>query len=437
MRRRHLLRLALATALTTLAAGSIAVPAHAARTPVDGPSIMVIGGTITARTTNDPGSASQGWWSMVAGKIGATSVTRSAEINSSMSARGNKCAGTSFASRLSAVRKVDVLVVESGTDNFRICNAYGKYASLDPKARTAQIKSYVKRLGRRVDQLHMARHRVFVIAPWGSNSGKRGAQIRQVLAKDSRAAGFRYIATPQLGNWQTIDRTLPNVKGHRAIRDQVLTAIGSVVAAPRRADTPHSGPTIHVVGDSITAWFNDEPGSRSQGWWSILGRGMDARTLTTSAEGGSGMNVRGNACNGTTFGQRLPRLTATDVLVIEGGRNDYKSCTPENRTIVLSPDQQVAGVNTYMDALLARVTALGMSATQVYVVTPWGTRDRERGDLLQAAIESAATARGFTYVRTPVLGDSITIDGVHPTRQGNLSLAAIMRAALEPPAPPA
>ncbi len=36
---------------------------------------------------------------------------------------------------------------------------------------------------------------------------------------------------------------------------------------------PHG---IVVVGDSITARYNDRPGDAMQGWWSIVGRHYDA-----------------------------------------------------------------------------------------------------------------------------------------------------------------
>ena len=44
---------------------------------------------------------------------------------------------------------------------------------------------------------------------------------------------------------------------------------------------PHG---IVVVGDSITARYNDEPGDPDQGWWSVTGRRFDADVRTYAGQ---------------------------------------------------------------------------------------------------------------------------------------------------------
>lgn len=207
------------------------------------------------------------------------------------------------------------------------------------------------------------------------------------------------------------------------------------LAAPASADeadpAPAAAPTITVVGDSITSWFRDEPGSVSQGWWSMLARDLGA-DVTTLAEGGSGMNVRGNNCFGTTFGQRLGALRKVDYLIIQGGRNDMFTCTSSGQKKSLPRLKRKKGIQTYLSRLGRRVDALGIPRNRVLVVSPWGKPDRRRGYQIQSYLRlySNRSHEGFTYVETKTLPTSLTLDGKHPNRAGNLYLSATMRRAI-------
>ena len=207
------------------------------------------------------------------------------------------------------------------------------------------------------------------------------------------------------------------------------------LAAPASADeadpAPAAAPTITVVGDSITSWFRDEPGSVSQGWWSMLARDLGA-DVTTLAEGGSGMNVRGNNCFGTTFGQRLGALRKVDYLIIQGGRNDMFTCTSSGQKKSLPRLKRKKGIASYLSRLGRRVDALGIPRERVLVMSPWGKADRRRGYQIQSYLRlySNRTHEGFTYVETKTLPTSLTLDGKHPNRAGNLYLSATMRRAI-------
>ena len=92
---------------------------------------------------------------------------------------------------------------------------------------------------------------------------------------------------------------------------------------------------IVVVGDSITARYDDVPGSERQGWWSMVARHVDA-PVETYAQSGSGYLRRGGLCNGTTFDQREKALEGSpSILIIEGGRNDWAVCR-DDRVAVAS-----------------------------------------------------------------------------------------------------
>ncbi|MET0929191.1 MAG: SGNH/GDSL hydrolase family protein [Aeromicrobium sp.] len=206
-----------------------------------------------------------------------------------------------------------------------------------------------------------------------------------------------------------------------------------VVVAPAAAeDPPAPGPKITVVGDSITSWFRDEPGSISQGWWSMLAHDLGASSITTLAEGGSGMNIRGNNCHGTTFGQRLKSLERVDFLIIQGGRNDTSTCAAEGHKIPLAPAKQKAGIRRYLARLGDRADALGIPRSHVLVVSPWGKSDRARGYKIQSYLRLFSNRRheGFTYVETKTLPAQLTFDNKHPNRDGNLYLSRVMRRAI-------
>ncbi|MBD8606857.1 SGNH/GDSL hydrolase family protein [Aeromicrobium sp. CFBP 8757] len=222
----------------------------------------------------------------------------------------------------------------------------------------------------------------------------------------------------------------------RALALSVAALLTSTLAlaAPASADdtvpapAPAAAPTITVVGDSITSWFRDEPGSVSQGWWSMLAREMGA-SVTTLAEGGSGMNVRGNNCHGTTFGQRLGALQKVDYLIIQGGRNDMYTCTSKGVKKSLPQLQRKKGIASYLSRLGRRVDALGIPRERVLVMSPWGKADRRRGYQIQSYLRLYSNRKheGFTYVETKTLPNSLTLDGKHPNRAGSTYLSDTVR----------
>jgi lysophospholipase L1-like esterase len=223
------------------------------------------------------------------------------------------------------------------------------------------------------------------------------------------------------------------------IRTLVLSTVAVLLStlaatAPAVAEEPApAGPRLTVVGDSITSWFRDEPGSVSQGWWSMAARDLGASSMTTYAEGGSGMNIRGNNCHGTTFGQRLRSLQTVDYLIVQGGRNDMYTCDVATGTKkALTPAKQKAGIKRYLARLGDRADALGIPRHRVLVMSPWGKSDRARGYKIQAYLRlySNRNHEGFRYLETKTMPARMTFDNKHPNRDGNLYLASVVERAI-------
>lgn len=414
-----------------------APPASAASSV--GPSIAVLGGKISATFSDDSGSRSQGWWSIAAERVGATSVTISAERSSSISSAGMGCRGTTYTERLRYLKRVDILIVEAGTEDHLSCSSSGKRKALSAVQRRKAIHRFTRALARRVDQLKIPRSRVYFVTPRTPAGGRTAAGLRKHIRHyaTSKHARFRYIATPRLRTSQSIGRTLPNRAGNLTIGNRVAQAIAPVARRSRtKARRPAAGPAVMVFGDSMSSFSTGDPGSRSEAWWSMTARDLKASSVRVSAEAGSGMNAHGNGCAGTTFGDRLRHLRRVDVLIVEVGRNDYKACLNRTTTRVIDAKAQRAGIERYMRALGQHVAKVGMSPDDVYFVTPWGSQDAGRGVAMQALIKSTAEApaNGFTYIETAPMPNSHTRDRVHPNLLGNTMIArAVSAAVVSPP----
>ncbi len=187
------------------------------------------------------------------------------------------------------------------------------------------------------------------------------------------------------------------------------------------ATGPFSGGIV-VVGDSITAAYNDDPGDAFQGWWSIVGRHFGAH-VTTYAQSGSGFVRQGLACNGNRFIDRPEAFTGTTpaLFVVEGGRNDWASCIEGRHVQATDRDLEIA-VNHYLDVLQR---ALPRSTRIVVLGPPWGPFDQRASLGITSIIRKAARDHGLQYVNTAGTLDRTNrvVDGVHPNRAGSVALA--------------
>ena len=198
---------------------------------------------------------------------------------------------------------------------------------------------------------------------------------------------------------------------------------------PPTADGPFKAGIV-VVGDSITAEYNDDEGDEFEGWWSMVGRHFGAH-VTTHAQSGSGYLRQGLACSGDRFVDRAEayRATAPSLFIVEGGRNDWASCIEGQH--VAAPSTEIAdAVDHYLDVLQ---TNLPGSTRIVVLGPPWGTLDQLGRQRVTAIVQAAAKLHGVQYVSTEGTIDrrERLTDGIHPNRVGSRALADRVIAALE------
>lgn len=226
----------------------------------------------------------------------------------------------------------------------------------------------------------------------------------------------------------------------------VMLSLSTNSASADEVPPPVEKPRLMVVGDSISASWRyaeeaDPERSKLKAWWAYLGQsiGTDEHP-SISAQAGSGMAKRGSRsfddisdvdavygnCTGTTFGQRLDKVeeTVPTVLVVEGGRNDFKICDSRGRSRIATAAETRSAVVTYLSNLRRVTNRIGMSPGNVFVTTPWGTEFDKHRDTVTYYVEHYAIHYGFTYVPIPALADSYTLDGTHPNAKGTRRIAS-------------
>ena len=210
----------------------------------------------------------------------------------------------------------------------------------------------------------------------------------------------------------------------------LLTAWPSARGGEQPTSTGPFQRGIVVVGDSITAEYNDDPGDQMQGWWSMVGRHFGAH-VTTHAQSGSGYLRQGLECSGSRFIDRPKAFhdVAPSLFIVEGGRNDWSTCI-EGRHVEATTQQISDAVNHYLDVLQAN---LPHSTRIVVLGPPWGTFDQLGRRQVTAIVYAAAKRHGVQYVSTMGTLDrrDHVLDGVHPNRAGSTALADRVIGALE------
>ncbi|MCW2830101.1 MAG: hypothetical protein JWP31_793 [Aeromicrobium sp.] len=223
-------------------------------------------------------------------------------------------------------------------------------------------------------------------------------------------------------------------------RSVAVALLLSIVIAPfiawqgaeggeQRATSTLAPRGIAIVGDSITARYNDDPGDPAQGWWSVMGRHLGVE-VTTYAQSGSGYLRPGHRCEGSRFIDRSPAYAeeSPSILIVEGGRNDWSSCV--DGQFVPSSDAEVRhAVATYLDVLQ---TYLPSSTRIIVLGPPWGPMDQVNGRRVTAIIQDEAEQHGVEFISTTgTLTAERVLDGVHPNRAGSLAIGRRVIAALE------
>ncbi len=223
-------------------------------------------------------------------------------------------------------------------------------------------------------------------------------------------------------------RHVPWVAGVLAAALLLVVALVLVVASPDREQARGGDlPSMVVVGDSISARYTDEPGSPLQAWWSLVAREL-GYVPTVLAESGSGYQRPGAGCTGTTFGDRpgVFDQPAPDLVLVEGGRNDWARC---EGTELVPVDARL--VRAAADDFLERLTTAYPESRVVVLAPPWGPLQQRYADAVTAAVAEAADRHGCEFVRMDgVLSAGRSPDGVHPNLVGSTAIAETVLSAL-------
>lgn len=228
---------------------------------------------------------------------------------------------------------------------------------------------------------------------------------------------------------------------HRRLGLVVLTIAGSLIAlvssagAAAPSTPPPASPTVAplvapvepekmlVIGDSYSSYYGDRH-SRYPGWWAMVAFRLGLEPQL-DAMGGTGFLSRSSSCQHTRFKARLDtlRTVAPRILVVEGGRNDWRRCTKDGRVVEATRTEIERAADGFFDELAEVWDELGRSHDEVLVLTPWGTTKERKGRIIRPIVREAALRHGFSWVETQPLTLEQAPDGIHPNNEGSRFLS--------------
>ena len=199
-------------------------------------------------------------------------------------------------------------------------------------------------------------------------------------------------------------------------------APGSPAAAPATiipTNAPAERATMLVVGDSYSSYYGDRH-SRYPGWWAMVAEdlGLEPRL---EAAGGTGFLSRGVACDRTRYRARLDTVATARprIMVVEGGRNDWRRCTADGRLVEATRTQIETAADRFFADLAEVWDELDRPRADVYVMSPWGTTKARKGRIIRPILREAAERYGFSWVKTRPLNLEQAPDGIHPNNEGS------------------
>lgn len=189
---------------------------------------------------------------------------------------------------------------------------------------------------------------------------------------------------------------------------------------------------ILVIGDSITYGvdtahrYTRTPGDPMRAWYSFVGE-TTGLPVQITAEPGSGFINKGyglyggGRCSGKTFAQRTwwnLKTYRPKLVIIEGGRNDLYTCL-SNRSLKWTSQKTFDSVvKSYMYHLRLDMGYIGLKASDVYVIAPWGQKSKSQAWRIRSSMRHYALANGFHWVSTGFLSYAQAPDGGHPNSEG-------------------
>ncbi|WP_286928367.1 MULTISPECIES: SGNH/GDSL hydrolase family protein [Aeromicrobium] len=211
----------------------------------------------------------------------------------------------------------------------------------------------------------------------------------------------------------------------------LVTSAGAAAPSTPAAASPTVTPLVApsapekmlVIGDSYSSYYGDRH-SRYPGWWAMVAFQLGLEPQL-DAMGGTGFLSRSSSCEHTRFTSRLDtvRAVAPRILVVEGGRNDWRRCTKDGRVVEATRTEIERAAEGFFDELAAVWDELGRSHDDVLVLTPWGTTKERKGRIIRPIVREAAERHGFSWVETEPLTLDQAPDGVHPNNEGSRFLS--------------
>jgi acyl-CoA thioesterase-1 len=175
---------------------------------------------------------------------------------------------------------------------------------------------------------------------------------------------------------------------------------------------PGKGGSASVLGDSYTEGYLLDDPTRGWAYSLVKAQGWDA-TLDGIPSTGF---VNESACGGDSFKARVRELTAANLLIVQGGVNDFRKDPAD------------------VEAAADNVLRMANSVKRVVVIGPAPAPERrDKLAAIDASLAAVAKLNNREYISALGWSDlEFLPDGVHLTEAGHARFAAHVAAALEP-----
>ena len=190
-------------------------------------------GSITARFNDVSGDELQGYWSMVADRVGAEPRVHAEGGSGFVNPGLAGCTGHTLGEQLAdprvqaMVRDAGALLVEGGRTDTQTCHRGGGYDLIPNKKLRREANRFFSQLA----ALRGAADRcTFVLTPWGpAGLDANRERVTKVVSETAAKHGFTFVDTTGLLTDHTTmeDRVHPTVRGNQRLADAVLDAGGA------------------------------------------------------------------------------------------------------------------------------------------------------------------------------------------------------------------
>ncbi len=197
-------------------------------------TVLVFGDSITSKYigTTQYGKA---WWKVFAEATGAR-IVFSAQGGSGYVRKGDFCRGTTFAGRVSDVKKYspDYIIIEGGRNDGYRCTGDGKQLTGVSQAYIkSQVGSFLDALAKAAKAENIWIGNIYAFAPWGPEKRDVQRKVVPMIKQVVVAKGMHFADVPPFGKDMALaDGLHPNAKGSRYLSDKLrsLTSLDDKLA---------------------------------------------------------------------------------------------------------------------------------------------------------------------------------------------------------------